>query len=179
MPSLFEPVLPPPPPASSPDQTGSKPAPIQITQLPRAGVRAHNGESSIPLPYPQYRAERGQRRPPAQRHPPVQPLAYSLRSIPALSPTDRMAETPYQDGPLRFFDPYKASLLKGDSPIIGQDIFFSAHVRGPVHSPSSAAPRRRVGVSVSHRSGREHRFLRPWRFLHDLSNNLSVHPGTV
>ena len=37
-----------------------------------------------------------------------------------------VAETPYQDGPLRFFDPYKASLLKGDSPVIGQDIFFNA-----------------------------------------------------
>jgi hypothetical protein len=34
-----------------------------------------------------------------------------------------LAETPYQTGRLRFWHPYLQSTLKGDAPIIGQDIF--------------------------------------------------------
>ncbi|HEX8076402.1 MAG TPA: hypothetical protein VF511_01200, partial [Chthoniobacterales bacterium] len=36
-----------------------------------------------------------------------------------------MAETPYQSGRLRFWHPYLQSKLKGDAPIIGQDIFLN------------------------------------------------------
>src|SRR6266404_1814040 len=35
------------------------------------------------------------------------------------------AETPYQTGRLRFWHPYLQSTLKGDAPIIGQDIFLN------------------------------------------------------
>jgi len=38
---------------------------------------------------------------------------------------DPSAETPYQSGALRFWHPYLQSQLKGDAPIIGQDIFLN------------------------------------------------------
>ena len=38
---------------------------------------------------------------------------------------DPSTETPYQTGALRFWHPYLQSKLKGDAPIIGQDIFLN------------------------------------------------------
>lgn len=38
---------------------------------------------------------------------------------------DPSAETPYQSGNLRLYHPYLQSTLKGDAPIIGQDIFLN------------------------------------------------------
>ena len=38
---------------------------------------------------------------------------------------DPSTETPYQAGPLRFWHPYLQSQLKGDAPVIGQDIFLN------------------------------------------------------
>jgi len=38
---------------------------------------------------------------------------------------DPSTETPYRAGPLRFWHPYLQSQLKGDAPIIGQDIFLN------------------------------------------------------
>ncbi len=38
---------------------------------------------------------------------------------------DPSTETPYQSGALRFWHPYLQSQLKGDAPIIGQDIFLN------------------------------------------------------
>ena len=118
VPNLFEPLLPPPPP-----DYGSKPLPYKL-RLPRAGALPTQ-EITHPLPYPQYELSEGN----IGLLPNAVPQ-YNRWRIPFGTYqryADRtLAETPYQDGPLRFFDPYKASLLKGDSPIYGQDIFFSA-----------------------------------------------------
>ena len=67
---------------------------------------------------------------------------------------DPSTETPYQSGALRFWHPYLQSQLKGDAPVIGQDIFFNLTLndffqlegrRLPTPSGVSAAqPRRGV-----------------------------------
>ncbi|MDQ6625017.1 MAG: hypothetical protein M3Y69_02590 [Verrucomicrobiota bacterium] len=41
---------------------------------------------------------------------------------------DPAAETPYQQGALKLWHPYYASLLKGDSPVFGEDIFLDLTV---------------------------------------------------
>jgi hypothetical protein len=41
---------------------------------------------------------------------------------------DPSAETPYQDGELKLWHPYLRSTLKGDAPVIGQDIFVNLTV---------------------------------------------------
>lgn len=41
---------------------------------------------------------------------------------------DPSTETPYQSGALKYWHPYLQSLLKGDAPIIGQDIFLNLTV---------------------------------------------------
>ena len=117
VPNLFEPLLPPPPP-----NYGTTPLPYKL-RLPRAGALPTR-EILHPLPYPQYELTEGN----VGLLPNVVPQ-YNRWRIPfgqyVRYANAGLAETPYQDGPLRFFDPYKASLLKGDSPIIGQDIFLS------------------------------------------------------
>lgn len=61
---------------------------------------------------------------------------------------DPSAETPYQQGALKLWHPYYASLLKGDSPVFGEDIFFNLtltdfaqfeHRRLPIPSGVSTA----------------------------------------
>lgn len=116
-PSLFEPILPPPPPEPT-----ARPVPYKL-RLPRAPL-SRNEETLAALPYPQYAlSESGVGLLPGT-------IPQTNRWKIPFGQFDRyaerqLAETPYQDAPLRFFDPYKASLLKGDSPIIGQDIFLS------------------------------------------------------
>ena len=117
VPNLFEPLLPPPPP-----DYGTTPLPYKL-RLPRAGALPTR-EILHPLPYPQYELTEGN----IGLLPNAVPQ-YNRWRIPfgqyVRYANAGLAETPYQDGPLRFFDPYKASLLKGDAPIIGQDIFLS------------------------------------------------------
>ena len=121
LPSLFEPVLPPPPPLPVGGQTGEKPLPYKL-QLPREGV-VPTALITAPLPYPQYQLSEG-----GIGLLPNEIPEYNRWRIP-FGQYDRYAdpslETPYRQGPLRLLDPYKASLLKGDSPIIGNDIFLS------------------------------------------------------
>ena len=119
VPSLFEPILPPPPPLPVGGQTGTKPLPYKL-RLPREGV-VPTVENNNPLPYPQYQLSEG-----GIGLLPNEIPEFNRWRIP-FGQYDRYAdhriETPYQQGPLRLLDPYKASLLKGDSPIIGNDIF--------------------------------------------------------
>lgn len=62
--------------------------------------------------------------------------------------SDPTPETPYQEGDVRVFHPYLQSTLKGDAPIVGQDIFLSLTMKNftliegrklPVSSGVSAA----------------------------------------
>ena len=121
LPSLFEPVLPPPKPLPVGGQTGEKPLPYKL-QLPREGA-IPTVLISNPLPYPQYQLSEG-----GVGLLPNEIPEYNRWRIP-FGQYDRYAdpnlETPYKQGPLRLLDPYKASLLKGDSPIYGQDVFLS------------------------------------------------------
>ena len=121
LPSLFEPVLPPPPPLPVGGQTGEKPLPYKL-QLPREGV-IPTALITAPLPYPQYQLSEG-----GIGLLPNEIPEYNRWRIP-FGQYNRYAdpnlETPYQAGPLRLFDPYKVSKFKGDTPIIGNDIFLS------------------------------------------------------
>jgi hypothetical protein len=118
VPNLFEPVLPPP---AAPSNYGTEPLPYKL-RLPRHNLIA-SPLNTAPLPYPEYELSEGgigllpNEIPETNRWriPFGQYKRYSDPSI----------ETPYAEGPLRLYDPYKPSLLKGDAPIIGQDIFLS------------------------------------------------------
>lgn len=125
VPDLFGPLPSPAEPAAPPFSPADNTPPVPYKlRLPRAGV-IPSQEIDRPLPTPQYQLSEGG-------------VGLLPNAIPQTNrwripfgqvqryPDGSRAETPYQNGPLRFFDPYKASLLKGDSPIIGQDIFFSA-----------------------------------------------------
>ena len=121
LPSLFEPVLPPPKPLPIGGQTGEKPLPYKL-QLPREGA-IPTALITAPLPYPQYQLSEG-----GIGLLPNEIPEYNRWRIP-FGQYNRYAdpslETPYQSGPLKLLDPFKASQLKGDSPIYGQDIFLS------------------------------------------------------
>lgn len=117
VPNLFEPVLPPQPPEPVAERVPYK------LRLPRAPLQ-QTEETTAELPSPQYVLSENN-------------VGLLPGSIPQTNRwkipfgqfdryADRKtAETPYRDSPLRFFDPYKASLLKGDSPLIGRDVFLS------------------------------------------------------
>ena len=117
----------------------------RLLQLPRTGLAA-NEALTLSLGYPNYRTGGG----PQRAQPNTTPVPNRWR-IP-FGQYDRYAnsepETPYQYGSLRWFDPYKPSILKGDAPIIGQDIFLALTItdsaffevrRIPVGSGASAA----------------------------------------
>lgn len=116
VPSLFEPILPP-----APQNYGAKPLPYKL-RLPRRNLVA-SPFNTAPLNYPEYQLSEGG-------------IGLLPNEIPETNRwripfgeyqryTDGRIETPYQTGKLRLYDPYKPSLLKGDAPIIGQDIFLS------------------------------------------------------
>lgn len=115
IPSLFEPVLPPPAPEPAAERV-----PYEL-RLPRAPLTPTR-ETTAELPYPRYAlSEAGVGLLPGA-------IPQTNRWQIPFGRFERYAdrtETPYRDSPLRIFDPYKASLLKGDSPIIGHDIFLS------------------------------------------------------
>jgi hypothetical protein len=121
VPSLFEPILPP-----APENYGTRPLPYKPVpyklRLPRTKLVA-SPFNHHPLPYPEYELSEGG-------------IGLLPNEIPETNRwripfgeyqryQDSRIETPYQTGPLRLYDPYKPSLLKGDAPIIGQDIFLS------------------------------------------------------
>src|SRR5437762_396823 len=113
-PDLFPPILPQPP-----EYTG--PAPRSLG-LPRRGVREMEPERHK-LDYEEYPdSESGRGLLPASE--PV-PNRWFIGFGRWQRYADPRTETPYQTGRLRFWHPYLQSTLKGDAPIIGQDIFLN------------------------------------------------------
>jgi hypothetical protein len=113
-PDLFPPILPQPP------EYGEESVPRSLG-LPRRGVRETTPERRK-LDYEAY------------------PDSETTGLLPGSEPVpnrwfigfgrwkryaDPSTETPYQSGALRFWHPYLQSQLKGDAPIIGQDIFLN------------------------------------------------------
>jgi len=114
-PDLYPPILPQPP-----EYNG--PAPRSLG-LPRRGVREMEPERHK-LDYEQYPdSENGRGLLPASEPVPNRWFLGFGRWQRYADPGT--AETPYQTGRLRFWHPYLQSTLKGDSPIIGQDIFLN------------------------------------------------------
>ncbi len=114
-PSLFPPVIPPLP------QYGEEALPRSL-ELPRKGVR-----EVVPrrrkLPYESYpEAQTGEGLLPDSE--PV-PNRWFIGFGRWKRYADPSTETPYQPGALKLWHPYLQSTLKGDSPIIGQDIFLN------------------------------------------------------
>lgn len=114
-PDLFPPILP------QPEEYGEDAVPRSLG-LPRRGVREvvpRRGK----LDYPEYPlSDEGQGYSPGDE--PV-PNRWFIGFGRWQRYADPSAETPYQAGPLRTWHPYLQSLLKGDAPIIGQDIFLN------------------------------------------------------
>jgi hypothetical protein len=114
-PDLYPPILPQPP-----EYNG--PAPRSLG-LPRRGVREMEPERHK-LDYEQYPgSESGRGLLPGSEPVPNRWFLGFGRWQRYADPGT--AETPYQTGRLRFWHPYLQSTLKGDSPIIGQDIFLN------------------------------------------------------
>jgi hypothetical protein len=113
-PDLFPPILPP-----TPEYTG--PAPRSLG-LPRRGVREMEPERHK-LDYEEYPdSESGRGLLPGSE--PV-PNRWFIGFGQWQRYADPRTETPYQTGRLRYWHPYLQSTLKGDAPIIGQDIFLN------------------------------------------------------
>lgn len=113
-PDLYPPILPQPP-----EYTG--PAPRSLG-LPRRGVREMTPERHK-LEYQEYPdSESGRGLIPGSE--PI-PNRWFIGFGRWQRYTDPTTETPYQTGRLRFWHPYLQSKLKGDAPIIGQEIFLN------------------------------------------------------
>lgn len=169
VPNLFGPLvapdeslLPPVPPT-----LGSPPVPYQL-RLPRTGILPAE-ELNHPLPSPQYQLSEGGIGLLPNAIPQYNRWRIPFGQLQRYKP-GYPAETPYADGPLRFFDPYKASLLKGDSPIIGQDIFFSLLFEDQILAEFRRVPMG-SGVSAA-RANSSDFFGRSESYT--LSNNLSA-----
>jgi hypothetical protein len=114
-PDLFPPVLPQPP------EYGDEPIPRSLG-LPRRGVREMVPQRRK-LDYETYPdSENGIGLLPGSE--PV-PNRWFIGFGRWQRYADPSAETPYQSGALRLWHPYLQSMLKGDAPIVGQDIFLN------------------------------------------------------
>jgi hypothetical protein len=114
-PDLFPPILP-----QLPDYN-EEPLPRSL-RLPRRGVREVEPRRT-PLGYPEYPEDDELYGAPdgAQRVPNRWFIGFGRWQ----RYTDPSAETPYQSGELKLWHPYLQSVLKGDAPIFGQDIFLN------------------------------------------------------
>lgn len=112
-PDLFPPILPQPP------EYGDEPVPRSLG-LPRRGVRETEPERRK-LEYEAYPDEGVGQLPAAEPVPNRWFIGFGRWKRYA----DPSTETPYQSGALRFWHPYLQSQLKGDAPVIGQDIFLN------------------------------------------------------
>jgi len=111
-PDLFPPILPQPP------EYGDEPVPRSL-RLPRRGIRETEPERHK-LDYQSYPEDA----PGLPASEPV-PNRWFIGFGRWQRYADPSTETPYQHGALRFWHPYLQSQLKGDAPIIGQDIFLN------------------------------------------------------
>ncbi len=114
-PDLFPPILPQPP------EYGSEPLPRSLG-LPRKGVREVEPRRHK-LPYEEYPESEAGRGVPARDEP--VPNRWFIGFGRWMRYADPSAETPYQSPGLKLWHPYLQSLLKGDAPIIGEDIFLN------------------------------------------------------
>jgi hypothetical protein len=112
-PDLFPPILPQPP------EYGEQSVPRSLG-LPRRGVRETEPERHK-LEYEAYPDSETAGLPGAEPVPNRWFIGFGRWKRYA----DPSVETPYQSGALRFWHPYLQSTLKGDAPIIGQDIFLN------------------------------------------------------
>jgi hypothetical protein len=173
VPDLFAPVI---PLASLEDQVefGSEKLPYRL-RLPRRNLTADQ-EFIEDLPYPTFPMSQGG-------------VGLLPNAIPQINrweipfgqlsryPDRHMAETPYLDGPLRLFDPYKASLLKGDSPIIGKDIFLSILVQDQIEVEFRRTP---VGSAISSARSNSNEFFgrsESYTLLNNLSMTIELFKG--
>jgi hypothetical protein len=122
--SLVEPEEPPglfPPVLAQPIEYGDEPLPRSLG-LPRRGVREMKPERHR-LDYQEYPDSENERGllPGSEPVPNRWFIGFGRWQRYA----DPWTETPYQTGRLRFWHPYLQSTLKGDAPIIGQDIFLN------------------------------------------------------
>ena len=83
---------------------------------------------------------------------------------------DPSTETPYQSGPLKYWHPYLQSLLKGDAPIYGQDVFLNLTVSDFLQMEFRRLPTP-SGVSTERPNSSEF-FGRSEQFF--VSNDLSI-----
>ncbi len=114
-PDLFPPILP------QLEDYGEEPVPRSLG-LPRRGVREVDPRRTK-LEYPEYPlAEEGLGYSPGDQ--PV-PNRWFIGFGRWQRYTDPSAETPYQTGVLKRWHPYLQSVLKGDAPILGEDIFLN------------------------------------------------------
>src|SRR5437763_2329776 len=111
-PDLFPPILPQPP------EYGDEPVPRSL-RLPRRGIREIEPERHK-LDYQSYPEDA----PGLPASEPV-PNRWFIGFGRWQRYADPATETTYQHGALRFWHPYLQSKLKGDAPIIGQDIFLN------------------------------------------------------
>src|ERR1700682_2850903 len=117
-PDLFPPILP------QPSEYGEEPVPRSLG-LPRRGVREIAPERRK-LDYEAYPdSETGTGLLPSSE--PV-PNRWFIGFGRWKRYADPSTETPYQSGSLKYWHPYLQSLLKGDAPIYGQDIFLNVTV---------------------------------------------------
>ena len=114
-PDLFPPILPQPP------EYGREPVPRSLG-LPRRGVREAEPERRR-LDYEDYPdSEQGDGLLPSSD---AVPNRWFIGFGRWKRYADPSTETPYQSGGLRHWHPYLQSRLKGDAPVIGQDIFLN------------------------------------------------------
>ncbi|MFN2475136.1 MAG: hypothetical protein ABR526_02200 [Chthoniobacterales bacterium] len=114
-PDLFPPLLP------QLSEYGEEAVPRSLG-LPRKGVREMQ-PFRRKLEYPEYRdSEIGLGVPPGDE--PV-PNRWFIGFGRWQRYADPSAETPYQQGAVKLWHPYYASVLKGDSPVFGEDIFLN------------------------------------------------------
>lgn len=98
------------------------PAPAGDLALPRKNTRA-NVKIDTKWEYPEYPlSTRGMGFPPNSE---PEPDRWRIGFAPWQRYTSGSTETPYESPKTMLWHPYKQSLLKGDAPIIGQDIFLN------------------------------------------------------
>lgn len=113
------------------------------SRLPRPGLPAQGPDLVLRLGYPQYQFAAGNTGALPNVIPQVNRWQIPFGTVQRYE--DRSVETPYATG-IKMFDPYKASLLKGDAPILGQDIFLNLQINDQYFTEFRRIP---VGSGVS------------------------------
>jgi hypothetical protein len=108
-----------PPQPSSPGNYGQEPLPLEL-ELPRENAR-RNLKINQPFHVPKYSLESGSYPTNTQPH----PDRWHVGFMPWKRYTSGVTDQPYETPDPLLWHPYKQSVLKGDAPVIGQDIFLN------------------------------------------------------